>query len=128
MVLEINSNPFLSILEKNYPNLYKSIFYNNNNKFIILIPNSQILINTQINDIFIKSHILMETNIEKNYINKCGQIIEMLNDTFITSFGFNNYNICNIIQKYKFNNSIQCNFIPNTISISYVGSSSLVSS
>uniref|UniRef100_A0A3B0MWD1 Uncharacterized protein n=1 Tax=Theileria annulata TaxID=5874 RepID=A0A3B0MWD1_THEAN len=117
MVLEINSNPFLSILEKNYPNLYKSIFYNNNNKFIILIPNSQILINTQINDIFIKSHILMETNIEKNYINKCGQIIEMLNDTFITSFGFNNYNICNIIQKYKFNNSIQCNFIPNTISI-----------
>ncbi|EAN31463.1 hypothetical protein TpMuguga_04g00111 [Theileria parva strain Muguga] len=109
-MVEIEGNPFLSILEKNYPNLHKSIF-SNNNKFIILIPNSQTLINSHINLTFIKSHVLVETGVEGSYVNRCGQVVEMVNDSFITSFGFNNFNICNVTHKHKFNNYIQLYWI-----------------
>ncbi|BAM42419.1 uncharacterized protein TOT_040000786 [Theileria orientalis strain Shintoku] len=95
---EVAKNPFLCILENSFFPLYKSLF---NSKSIVLLPISQSLINIDITKKFIEQHILTETSIKNNFINNKGQIVELINDTFVTSFGFNNHSVCNIIKRIK---------------------------
>ncbi|UKK02433.2 hypothetical protein MACK_002526 [Theileria orientalis] len=115
---EVAKNPFLCILENSFFSLYKSLF---NSRSIVLLPISQSLINIDITKKFIEQHILTETSIKNNFINNKGQIVELINDTFVTSFGFSNHSVCNIIKRIRIpqgNNYIEAYLIDSHLLVS----------
>ncbi|CZT99055.1 hypothetical protein PFAG_03507 [Plasmodium falciparum Santa Lucia] len=100
----MNNHPVINIFLNKYQGLYKNL---PNKTHIILLPESQTLLNVNINLEFIKRHLFYKGPSKDIYINLLDECIEIDSKNIYTSYGFEENKICEIIKietnaNYKF--------------------------
>ncbi|SCM00455.1 VPS9 domain-containing protein, putative [Plasmodium chabaudi chabaudi] len=88
-------HPVLNILINKYKDLYDMLSCKTH---IILLPESKMLLNADINVEFIKKCIFLKSHLKNIYVNLCDQCIEIDTKCVYTNYGYEENRICDIIK------------------------------